>query len=118
MGQDFFPTVDSGEFSFHLRAPTGTRIEETAALCDRVEDEIRTQIPPTELVTIIDNIGLPYSSINLSYSNSAPIGPGDAEILVELAPNHRPTNEYVRELRTNLGRDFPASSSTTCRRTS
>jgi CzcA family heavy metal efflux pump len=107
VGQDFFPSVDSGEFSFHLRAPTGTRIEETAALCDRVENDIRSQIPPNELVTIIDNIGLPYSSINLSYSNSAPIGTGDADILVELAPNHHPTIEYVRELRTKLNRDFP-----------
>ena len=107
VGQDFFPRVDSGEFSFHLRAPTGTRIEETAALCDRVEADIRSQIPRSELVTIIDNIGLPYSSINLSYSNSAPIGTGDADILVELAPKHRPTEEYVRELRTKLNRDFP-----------
>jgi CzcA family heavy metal efflux pump len=107
VGQDFFPSVDTGEFSFHLRAPTGTRIEETAALCDRVEDDIRSQIPPSELTTIIDNIGLPYSSINLSYSDSAPIGTGDADILVELAPSHRPTREYVRELRTKLNRDFP-----------
>ena len=107
VGQDFFPHVDSGEFSFHLRAPTGTRIEETAALCDRVENDIRSQIPPSELVTIIDNIGLPYSSINLSYSNSAPIGTGDADILIELAPKHRPTLEYVRELRVKLNRDFP-----------
>ncbi len=107
VGQDFFPHVDSGEFSFHLRAPTGTRIEETAALCDRVENDIRSQIPRNELVTIIDNIGLPYSSINLSYSNSAPIGTGDADILVELAPKHRPTEEYVRELRVKLNRDFP-----------
>ena len=107
VGQDFFPHVDSPEFSFHLRAPTGTRIEETAALCDRVENDIRSQIPPSELVTIIDNIGLPYSSINLSYSNSAPIGTGDADVLVELAPKHRPTLEYVRELRVKLNRDFP-----------
>ncbi|HEX4074509.1 MAG TPA: efflux RND transporter permease subunit [Candidatus Acidoferrales bacterium] len=107
VGQDFFPRVDSGEFSFHMRAPTGTRIEETAALCDRVEADIRSQIPRPELVTIIDNIGLPYSSINLSYSNSAPIGTGDADILVELAPKHRPTEEYVRELRTKLNQDFP-----------
>jgi CzcA family heavy metal efflux pump len=107
VGQDFFPKVNSTEFSFHLRAPTGMRIEETAALCDRVEDDIRSQIPPSELVTIIDNIGLPYSSINLSYSNSAPIGTGDADILVELTPKHRPTEEYVRLLRVKLSRDFP-----------
>ena len=107
VGQDFFPSVDSGEFKLHMRAPTGTRIEDTAALCDRIETEIRQQIPPKELVTIIDNIGLPYSGINLSYSTSAPIGPADADIQVELAPDHRQTKEYVRELRSKLGRDFP-----------
>src|SRR6202030_290307 len=107
VGQDFFPSVDSGEFKLHMRAPTGTRIEDTAALCDRIEAEIRQQIPPKELVTIIDNIGLPYSGINLSYSTSAPIGPADADIQVELAPDHRATKEYVRELRSKLGRDFP-----------
>jgi CzcA family heavy metal efflux pump len=107
VGQDFFPSVDSGEFKLHMRAPTGTRIEDTAALCDRVEDEIRQQIPPKELVTIIDNIGLPYSGINLSYSTSAPIGPADADIQVELSKDHRPTKEYVRELRMKLAHDFP-----------
>ena len=107
VGQDFFPSVDSGEFKLHLRAPTGTRIEDTAALCDRVESEIRQQIPPKELVTIIDNIGLPYSGINLSYSTSAPIGPADADIQVELSKDHRPTKEYVRELRLKLAHDFP-----------
>jgi multidrug efflux pump subunit AcrB len=107
VGQDFFPSVDSGEFKLHLRAPTGTRIEDTAALCDRVEDEIRQEVPPKELVTIIDNIGLPYSGINLSYSTSAPIGPADADIQVELSKDHRPTKEYVRELRLKLAHDFP-----------
>jgi CzcA family heavy metal efflux pump len=107
VGQDFFPNVDSGEFKLHLRAPTGTRIEDTAALCDQVETDIRRQIPPDELGTIIDNIGLPYSNLNLSYSTSAPIGPGDADIQVELAPKHRPTEQYVRQLRSILGRDFP-----------
>ena len=107
VGEDFFPKVDSGEFKLHLRAATGTRIEETAALCDRVEQEIRQQVPPSELVTIIDNIGLPYSGINLSYSNSAPIGPGDADILVELSRDHRPTENYVQSLRMKLAHDFP-----------
>jgi multidrug efflux pump subunit AcrB len=107
VGQDFFPTVDSGEFKLHLRTPTGTRIEETADLCSRVEDEIRREIPPDQLAGIIDNIGLPYSGVNLAYSNSAPIGPGDADIQVELSPKHRPTEEYVGNLRTSLGRDFP-----------
>ena len=107
LGRDFFPGVDSGEFKIHMRAPTGTRIEETAALCDRVEDDIRKQIPPKELTTIIDNIGLPYSGINLSYSTSAPIGPADADIQVELASDHRPTKEYIHDLRAKLSKDFP-----------
>jgi len=107
VGQDFFPAVDSGEFKLHLRAPTGTRIEETAALCERVDDDMRQLIPKAELTTIIDNIGVPYSGLNLSYSNSAPIGPGDADILVELSKKHRPTEEYVHDLRERLNRDFP-----------
>ncbi|MGD1210633.1 MAG: efflux RND transporter permease subunit [Candidatus Acidiferrales bacterium] len=107
VGQDFFPSVDSGEFVFHMRAPTGTRIEDTAALCDRVEEDIRKEVPPDELKTILDNIGLPYSNLNLSYSTSAPIGPGDADIQVELAPKHHPTVGYIRDLRRKLGRDFP-----------
>ena len=107
VGQDFFPAVDSGEFKLHLRAPTGTRIEETAALCERVDDDMRRLIPKSELTTIIDNIGVPYSGLNLSYSNSAPIGPGDADILVELSRKHRPTEEYVHDLRERLNRDFP-----------
>ena len=107
VGEDFFPSVDSGEFVMHLRAPTGTRIEDTAALCDRVEADIRKEIPPSELATILDNIGLPYSTLNLSYSTSAPIGPADADIQVELTRNHRPTREYVRDLRIKLAHDFP-----------
>ena len=82
----------------HLRAPIGTRIEDTAALCDDLERESRESIPRDELVSIIDNIGLPYSSINLSYSTSGPVGPGDADIQVELAEHHRPTVEYERLL--------------------
>jgi len=107
VGEDFFPRVDSGEFKFHIRAPIGTRIEETASLCDQIETDIRQTIPSSELTSIVDNIGLPYSSINLSYSNSAPIGPEDADIQVELAENHRPTIDYVRDLRRKLPRDFP-----------
>jgi multidrug efflux pump subunit AcrB len=107
VGEDFFPSVDSGEFILHLRAPTGTRIEDTAALCDRVETEIRKEIPSAEFNAVLDNIGLPYSNLNLSYSTSAPIGPGDADIQVVLAHSHHPTEGYVRALRKNLGRDFP-----------
>src|ERR1700687_540652 len=110
LGQDFFPSVHSGEFTLHLRAPTGLRIEETAALCDRVEAEIRNQIPPAEFSGVIDNIGLPYSGINLSYSNSAPIGTADADIMVALSPKHRPTAGYVHDLRLKLSQDFPGVS--------
>jgi len=109
LGEDFFPTVDSGQFKLHLRARTGTRIEDTAALCDRVDNTIRQVIPKNELVTIIDNIGLPYSSINLSYSNSAPVGPGDADIQVSLAENHHPTDDYVARLREILPQRFPGT---------
>ena len=106
LGQDFFPSVDSSQFKLHVRARTGTRIEDTARLCDQVENDIRTVIPKSELGTIIDNIGLPYSGLNLSYSNSAPVGTGDADILVSLAAKHRPTSEYTRALRDQLNRDF------------
>jgi multidrug efflux pump subunit AcrB len=107
LGQDFFPKVDSGQFTLHMRAPTGTRIEETARLCDLVDRSIRREIPSSELVSVIDNIGVPYSSLNLSYSTSAPIGPLDADILVSLAHEHHPTAGYVSKLRLRLGRDFP-----------
>jgi multidrug efflux pump subunit AcrB len=107
LGQDFFPSVDSGQFKIHVRAHTGTRIEETAALCDHVEQTIREQIPANEVVTILDNIGLPYSSLNLSYSTSAPVGPADADIQVQLTPDHHPTAEYVERLRGVLAREYP-----------
>jgi CzcA family heavy metal efflux pump len=107
LGQDFFPAVDTGEFKLHLRAPTGTRIEETAALCDHVEDSIRKQIPQGEIRSVIDNIGLPYSGINLSYSNSAPVGPGDADILVALTKDHHPTADYEHDIRLKLNEEFP-----------
>jgi len=109
LGQDFFPTVDSGQFKLHVRTHTGTRIEDTARLCDQIEDVIRRQIPPSELGTILDNIGLPYSGLNLSYSNSAPVGTGDADILVSLQKNHRPTAQYTNALRDKLKQDFPGT---------
>ncbi|HEY1936851.1 MAG TPA: efflux RND transporter permease subunit [Candidatus Angelobacter sp.] len=109
LGQDFFPSVDSGEFTLHMRAPTGTRIEETAALCDRVEDAIRNEVPSQELSGIIDNIGLPYSGINLSYSNSAPVGTQDADIMVALTPKHHPTADYMHNLRLKLAETFPGT---------
>ena len=109
LGQDFFPSVDGGQFKLHVRAHTGTRIEDTARLCDQIETVIRGEIPRAELGTIIDNIGLPYSGLNLSYSNSAPVGTADADILVSLAEKHRPTAEYTRALREKLTRDFPGT---------
>jgi len=109
LGQDFFPVSDAGQFKLHLRAKTGTRIEETARLCDEVEAALKRIIPASELTSLIDNIGLPYSSINLSYSTSAPIGTMDADIMVSLAEKHRPTEEYVRELRKELPREFPGT---------
>ena len=110
LGQDFFPAVDSGQFKIHVRAHTGTRIEETALLCDHVDSTIRQVVPTNELVTIVDNIGLPYSALNLSYSTSAPIGPADADIQVQLSEKHRPTQEYVEKLRTELARQYPGVS--------
>jgi multidrug efflux pump subunit AcrB len=107
LGQDFFPSVDSGQFKFHVRAQTGTRIEDMADLCDQIDNTIRETIPQKELVTIIDNIGLPYSGLNTSYSNSAAIGPADADIQVSLAAKHRPTDDYVQTLRATLNRRFP-----------
>ena len=107
LGQDFFPSVDAGQFKLHIRARTGTRIEETARLADLIEQSIRQQIPAHELDNIIDNIGLPYSGINLSYSNSAPIGTSDADIMVSLSKEHRPTAEYVHNLRLKLPEEFP-----------
>jgi multidrug efflux pump subunit AcrB len=111
LGQDFFPAVDAGQVRLHLRARSGTRIEQTAALCDEVEATIRKLIPAGELATLVDNIGVPYSGLNLAYSTSAPIGTGDADILIELRPGrHAPTEGYVRELRRQLTAQFPGVS--------
>jgi multidrug efflux pump subunit AcrB len=107
LGQDFFPSVDSGQFKIHVRAHTGTRIEETAALCDHIDETIRQAIPREEVVNIVDNIGLPYSGLNLAYSTSAPIGPSDADIQVQLSEDHHPTDAYVERLRTILARQYP-----------
>jgi len=108
LGQNFFPSVDAGMIRLHVRAPTGTRIEQTAKLVDRVEAAIGAQIPANELGGIIDNIGLPISGINLSYDSSGISGPADGDILVSLKPGHQPTENYVRNLRLSLNRDFPS----------
>jgi multidrug efflux pump subunit AcrB len=107
VGRDFFPTVDAGQFKLHLRAKTGTRIEETARLCDLVEAEMRRIIPADELGTIIDNIGLPLSGTNMSYNNSGTIGPADADIQVALSQGHHPTEHYIHALRARLPDLFP-----------
>jgi multidrug efflux pump subunit AcrB len=107
LGADFFPTVDAGNIRLHMRAPTGTRIEETARLADDVEKVIRQVVPSRELVTILDNLGLPYSGINLSYSNAGTIGTLDGEIQVALNQDHAPTIKYIDELRALLPQRFP-----------
>jgi multidrug efflux pump subunit AcrB len=107
LGQDFFPSVDAGQFKLHVRARTGTRIEETARLCDQIDNAVRREIPARELVTIIDNIGIPYSGLNLSYGNSGVVGTADADITVSLTKDHRPTNNYVEDLRKSLAKEFP-----------
>ena len=107
LGQDFFPNVDAGIFRLHVRARSGTRIEESAALVDRVEASIRSHIPAREVAGIIDNIGLPVSGINLSYNDSGTAGTPDADIMVSLNPGHKPTADYVRSLRLALNREFP-----------
>src|SRR5262249_35227952 len=109
LGQDFFPSTDSGQMLLHVRAKSGTRIEETARLVDLVEGSMRRVIPPAELDNILDNIGLPYSTINWMYSASGTIGPGDTDILVSLKENHHPTADYVRELRKRLPGEFPGT---------
>ncbi|MBU9345258.1 efflux RND transporter permease subunit [Burkholderia multivorans] len=106
-GQDFFPSVDTGEIRLHLRAPTGTRIEETARLTDEVEAKIRTVIPPRELAGVLDNIGVPVSGINLTYDSSDPIGSEDADVMITLRPDYAPTAAYVATLRNVLAQSFP-----------
>jgi len=108
LGQDFFPNVDAGIFRMHVRARAGLRIEETARLCDEIENYVRSRIPRQELVTVLDNIGLPYSSINNTYSTAGSIGTSDVEILFSLnQEKHRPTAEYVKQLREELPQKFP-----------
>jgi multidrug efflux pump subunit AcrB len=109
LGRDFFPSTDNGQFILHLRAKSGTRIEETAKLCDQVEGSIRREVPNQEMDNILDNIGLPYSSINYMHATSGVIGAGDADILVSLKEKHHPTADYVQRLREKLPREFPGT---------
>jgi multidrug efflux pump subunit AcrB len=109
LGQDFFPSVDAGHFRLHVRAYSGTRIEETARLVDRVEDVIRKEIPAAELSGMLDNIGIPFGGVPLTYIDNGLTGTRDADILVSLNHDHRPTAEYVHRLRARLNRDFPGT---------
>lgn len=107
LGRDFFPAVDGGQILMHVRTPVGTRIEEAAARFDRVQQAVRRVIPAGEIATMVDIIGLPPSSINLTYNNTGLIGSYDGDIQIALKKGHRPTADYVRELREILPREFP-----------
>ncbi|HEX6563505.1 MAG TPA: efflux RND transporter permease subunit [Chthoniobacterales bacterium] len=107
LGQDFFPDTDSGQFILHVRARTGTRIEETARLLDLVEGFIRQTIPAKEMDNILDNIGLPYSPYNTMHSTTGVLGANDGDVLVSLRRNHSPVADYVRDLRLQLPQRFP-----------
>ena len=108
LGRDFFPSVDAGQIRLHMRARTGLRIEESARLADQINGVIRRTIPERDLLTVLDNIGVPYSGINLTYSNSGTIGTADGEILVQLKPEReRSTYSYISELRERLPSEFP-----------
>jgi CzcA family heavy metal efflux pump len=109
LGQDFFPNTDAGEFILHIRGRTGLRIEETARLTDLIEASIRQKIPGKDLNNILDNIGLPYSPMNTMHSTSGIVGAADGDVMVTLNEHHRPTAEYVRELREKLPREFPGT---------
>jgi multidrug efflux pump subunit AcrB len=107
LGRNFFPAVDAGQIMIHARAPVGTRVEETARIFAAIQREIPRIIPRDEIASTVDNIGLPSSSINMSYNNTGTIGAQDGDIQISLHEDHRPTAEYVRELREQLPRRFP-----------
>jgi multidrug efflux pump subunit AcrB len=107
IGRDFFPTVDSGQMRLHARAPSGTRVEQTEQYFARIEDEIRQTLPPGEIDTILDNVGLPFGSTNLAYGDAPTIGPADGDILISLKPEHGPTAEYTDRVRRRLRERFP-----------
>lgn len=109
LGQDFFPNTDSGEFILHVRAKTGTRIEETARLTDQVEKSIRETIAPGELASILDNLGMPYSPMNTMHMTNGTVGASDGDIMVALKEDHHPTAAYVAQLRRKLAREFPGT---------
>jgi CzcA family heavy metal efflux pump len=107
LGQNFFPAVDSGQFDMHVRVRSGTRIEETARSIDQIEQMIRQVIPANQLHGIVDNLGIPYSGINISYNTTGTMSPADGDILVSLNENHDPTDKFVQVIRTRMHHDFP-----------
>ena len=109
LGENFFPSVDSGQILMHVRAQPGTRIEETARLFENVENTVRSVIPAKDLTNMVDNIGLPFSGINMAYQNTGTIGPGDGDALIALAEDHAPTDTYIKKLRTILPQRFPGT---------
>ena len=109
LGQNFFPAVDSGQILMHVRAQPGTRIEETARLFDVIEQTVRQIIPPAQLDNIVDNIGLPFSGINMAYQNTGTIGPEDGDALITLKEDHSPSEAFIKELRTTLPQKFPGT---------
>jgi multidrug efflux pump subunit AcrB len=109
LGENFFPAVDSGQILMHVRAQPGTRIEETARLFDFIERTVRRAIPPRDIDNIVDNIGLPYSGINMAYQNTGTIGPEDGDALIALTADHAPTDSYIKDLRTILPQTFPGT---------
>src|SRR5882762_5868166 len=109
LGRNFFPEVDAGQIKLHVRGPTGTRVEDTASLVDHVEAALREVIPSREIASIVDNVGLPVSGINLTYGNSGTVGSSDADILVSLNEEHGATRDYIRTLREKLPQRFPGT---------
>src|SRR5580658_3075141 len=110
LGRNFFPEVDAGQIKLHVRGPTGFRVEDTAGLVDRVEAAVRQVIPAQQIGSVVDNIGLAVSSINVTYSTSGTVGSSDADVLISLKPGHSPTSKYVHILRRDLPREFPGTS--------
>ncbi|HWS68968.1 MAG TPA: efflux RND transporter permease subunit [Steroidobacteraceae bacterium] len=109
LGRNFFPDVDAGQIKLHIRGQTGLRVEDTAALVDHIEAAVREVIPENEIGSMVDNVGLPVSAINMTYANSGTFGSSDADILVALKPDHAPTAGYLRQLRVRLPREFPGT---------
>ena len=105
IGRDFFPTVDAGQFRMHVRAPSGTRIEQTEVIFENIENIIRETVPKDEMGLILDNIGL--SGINMAYTDNSSMGPFEGEISVSLKEDHKPTEIYMKEIRKKINKQMP-----------